>query len=112
MCKTGPLTKIIGAANALYLLLGVPKVVLELTAVQAEAVPGPYKLTLNQVSQHTCAAMRSLLHQKKELSTSNRLFDGSSIVLLEHTTQRRVSYPRPADNCSSMEALNVSHLLT
>ena len=37
-----PLTKVGGAANALNLLLGVPKVVLELTAVQAEAVPDAY----------------------------------------------------------------------
>ena len=48
------LTKIGGAANALNLLLGVPKVVLELTAVQAEAVPDPYRLPLHQVLQLVC----------------------------------------------------------
>ena len=50
----GLLTKVGGAANALNLLLGIPKVVLELTAVQAEAVPDPYRLPLHQVLQLIC----------------------------------------------------------
>ena len=61
------LTEVVGAANTLNLLLGVPKVVLELTAVQAEAVPDPYRVPLHQVLERICTATRSLLNIKLTL---------------------------------------------